>query len=118
MGTTCIIQPPGVGHRPESVSNVMVRPESLSTWIPGPVLERIDVKRCKRVRFFDAKDREFTRSVGFATLRVAGRCTVDEVVFGEPGDPVVLGARSLTGLNLTVDARRKRLLAMGPRLAA
>jgi hypothetical protein len=43
---------------------------------------------------------------------------VDEVVFAEPGDQTLLGARTLEGLNLTVDAGRKRLVAAGPMPAA
>jgi hypothetical protein len=48
----------------------------------------------------------------------AGDFTVDEVVFAEPGDLALLGARTLEGLNLTVDAARKRLLAAEPLPAA
>jgi hypothetical protein len=44
--------------------------------------------------------------------------TIDEVVFAEPGDLLLLGARTLEGLNLTVDSRRKRLVAAGPLPAA
>jgi hypothetical protein len=44
--------------------------------------------------------------------------TVDEVVFAEKGDLLLLGARTLEGLNLVVDSRRKRLVAAGPLPAA
>jgi len=44
--------------------------------------------------------------------------TVDEVVFAEKGDLLLLGARSLEGMNLTVDPRRKKLVAAGPLPAA
>ena len=44
--------------------------------------------------------------------------TVDEVVFAERGDLQLLGARALEGLNLQVDARRKRLVAAGPIVSA
>jgi hypothetical protein len=59
-----------------------------------------------------------TRSVGFAILRVGKAFTIDEVVFAEPGDLALLGARSLEGLNLTVDSIRKKLVAAGPLPAA
>jgi hypothetical protein len=39
-------------------------------------------------------------------------------VFAEPGDMVLLGARSLEGLNLRVDARTKQLVDAGPIVAA
>ncbi len=48
-----------------------------------------------------------------------GECfTIDEVVFGEEGDMPLLGARTLGGLNLTVDSRLKKLVAAGPLPAA
>lgn len=65
-----------------------------------------------------ANGTEITRSVGFAIVHVFGAFTVDEVVFAEPGDLLLLGARSLEGLNLTVDARLKKLVAAGPLPAA
>jgi len=43
---------------------------------------------------------------------------VDEVVFGQPGDLPLLGARTLEGFGARVDPRNKRLVAAGPRLAA
>jgi len=59
-----------------------------------------------------------TRSVGFAILWVGNNFTIDEVVFAEPGDLLLLGARTLEGLNLTVDSARKKLVAAGPLPAA
>jgi hypothetical protein len=40
------------------------------------------------------------------------------VVFGEPGDLALLGARTLEGLNVRVDALRKKLVVAGPVPAA
>jgi hypothetical protein len=49
---------------------------------------------------------------------VEGRKTNDEVVFGEPNDSLILGARTLDGLNVKVDTKQMRLVDAGPRLAA
>jgi hypothetical protein len=77
------------------------------------------VKREKKdLKFVMANGEVITRSVGFAILRVAEQFTIDEIVFAEPGDLLLLGARTLEGLNLTVDAARKKLVAAGPRPAA
>jgi hypothetical protein len=43
---------------------------------------------------------------------------VDEVVFAQPGDLALLGARTLEGFGARVDPRLKRLVASGPHLAA
>jgi predicted aspartyl protease len=89
------------------------------TWIPATTLEKIGVAREKKdLRFVMANGQIITRSVGFAILRVAGSFTIDEVVFAEPGDLGLLGARTLEGLNLTVDSARKKLVASGPLPAA
>jgi hypothetical protein len=38
--------------------------------------------------------------------RVAGKRTADDVVFGEPGDLILLGARALEGLNFRIEPAR------------
>ena len=85
------------------------------TWVPASKLDGIEVCREKKdVQFVMANGEVITRSVGFAILRVNKQFTIDEVVFAEPGDLLLLGARTLEGLNLIVDSGRKRLVAAGP----
>jgi predicted aspartyl protease len=82
-------------------------------------LEKIGITREKKdVLFVMANGQQVTRSVGFAIIRLDKHFTVDEVVFAERGDLLLLGARSLEGLNLAVDSRRKKLVAAGPLPAA
>ena len=89
------------------------------TWIPAATLEKIEVAREKKdLQFVMANGQVITRNIGFAILRVGGSFTIDEVVFAEPGDLALLGARTLEGLNLTVDSARKRLVDSGPLPAA
>lgn len=89
------------------------------TWAPGRSLEKIGIDREKKdVLFVMANGQQVTRSVGFAIIRLDKHFTIDEVVFAERGDLLLLGARSLEGLNLTVDSRRKKLVAAGPLPAA
>jgi len=101
------------------VPKLLVDTGSEYTWIPTPLLERIGIKREKKdIQFVMANGQTITRSVGFAVVHVADTFTVDEIVFAEPGDLAILGARSLEDLNLTVDSRRKKLVASGPLPAA
>jgi len=101
------------------VPHALVDTGSEYTWIPSKSLEKIGVNREKKDLVFQmANGQTITRSVGFAILRVDGHFTIDEVVFGEPGDLTLLGARTLEGLSLTVDARKKKLVASGPLPAA
>ena len=102
-----------------TLPRVLVDTGSEYTWVPATTLEKIGVVREKKdVAFVMANGQRVTRSVGFAIVRVGKSFTIDEVVFAEKGDLFLLGARSLEGLNLTVDSRRKGLVAAGPVLAA
>ncbi|MCY4440891.1 MAG: hypothetical protein OXE53_11865 [Deltaproteobacteria bacterium] len=95
----------------------MVDTGSELTWIHQRHLEKIGVEPEKR-RFVTANGQEITRSIGFAVIRVGKELTTDEVVFAQKGDLQLLGARTLEGLNLQVDARNKKLVAAGPFVAA
>lgn len=54
------------------------------------------------------------RWTGPAFVYAEGKTATDDVVFGLPGDLVLLGARSLEGLNLRIDPVSKRLVDAGP----
>ena len=98
-----------------AIPRVPVNSGSEYTWLPAATLERIGIAREKKdVEFVRANGQCITRSVGFAIIRVERAFTIDEVVFAEKGDLLLLGARSLEGLNLAVDPRRKKLVAAGP----
>ncbi|MBI2060806.1 MAG: retroviral-like aspartic protease family protein [Nitrospirae bacterium] len=106
-------------RRSVRIPKALVDTGSEFTWIPADKLERIGVVREKKdLRFVMANGQVVTKSVGFAILRVAQAFTIDEVVFAEPGDQALLGARTLEGLNLVVDPARKKLVAAGPLPAA
>ena len=101
------------------IAKLLIDTGSEYTWIPGAKLAAIGVGREKKdLQFVMANGEVVTRSVGFAILRVGKAFTIDEVVFAEPGDLVLLGARTLEGLNLAVDPARKKLVAAGPLPAA
>jgi predicted aspartyl protease len=101
------------------IAKLLVDTGSEHTWLPEATLEKIGVKREKKdLSFIMANGAVVTRSVGFAIVHVGQYFTIDEVVFAEKGDLVLLGARTLEGLNLTVDSTRKKLVAAGPIPAA
>jgi predicted aspartyl protease len=117
--TSCTVENHVERARAVRIAKALVDTGSECTWVPAARLEGIGVAREKKdVQFVMANGEVVTRSVGFAIIRVVGHFTIDEVVFAEPGDQTLLGARTIEGLNLTVDPRRKKLVASGPLPAA
>jgi len=112
-------------ENPVDRSKSVVKPKLLvdtgseSTRVSERMLERIGIEREKKdVPFILANGQEVTRSIGFAIIRLDKFFTIDEVVCAEPGDRQLLGARTLEGLNLTLEPARRRLVAAGPLPAA
>lgn len=122
MGTfylDCQIENWTDAKRSAVVPHMLVDSGSEHTWVPASVLESLGVARQKKdLTFVIANGQRITRSVGFAVIRCGEFFTVDELVFAEPGDLPILGARSLEGFNARVDAYQKKLVAAGPILAA
>jgi predicted aspartyl protease len=88
------------------------------SWLPGELLESLGVARNKQWRFRQAAGTVLERWTGIVVVNLAGNRTGDDVVSGEPGDLVLLGSRTLAGLNLRVEPVTKRLADAGPAPAA
>src|SRR5258705_33598 len=73
------------------------------SWIPAAVLESLGVDRRSKWRLRQAEGTILERWTGMVEIHVAGKRAGDEVVLGEPGDLVLLGCRSLEGLNFRVE---------------
>lgn len=101
------------------VNKLLVDTGSDFTWLPAEVLGDIGIEPVKKdLQIQMANGQIVTRNVGYAILRVDKQETIDEVVFAQRGDLLLLGARALEGLRLQVDPRQKKLVASGPALAA
>lgn len=122
MGTfyvKCKIENPVDRTRSAIISKLLVDTGSEYSWVPERTLERIGIRREKKdIAFVLANGQQVTRSVGFAIIRLDKFFTIDEVVFAEPNDLQLLGARTLEGLNLSVESAQRRLVASGPLPAA
>lgn len=106
-------------ERSAVIPQMLVDTGSEYSWVSSQTLDKLDVQREKKdVSFVMVNGQVITRSVGFAILRYNKYFTVDEVVFAEKGDLLLLGARTLEGLTLMVDPRQKKLVASGPIPAA
>jgi predicted aspartyl protease len=122
MGTLyigCKIENPVKRGHSVAVPRLLVDTGSELTWVPKSILEKLGISREKKdVTFVMANGQHLTRSIGYAIIHAEKKTTIDEVVFAEDGDLLLLGARTLEGLNLVVDPGRKKLVAAGPVLAA
>ena len=121
MGTFRIdieIENPRYPGARQTIHAVLVDTGAELSWIPADILESLRIERRNQWRFRQADGTVLERWTGPAFVYAAGRTTTDEVVFGEPGDLVLLGARSLEGLNLRVDPHSKQLIDAGPAPAA
>ena len=116
---TCEVQGIQPGSAATSVDGLLVDSGSELTWLPAAVLAAAGVVVAKRdQQFCMANGQTIARSIGYALVRAEGFQTVDEVVFGQPGDLAILGTHTLKGFGAVVDSRRKRLVAAGPHVVA
>jgi predicted aspartyl protease len=100
------------------IRSVLVDTGAELSWVPAQVLESLGVQRNNRWHFRQADGTVLERWTGIVVLSVAGKRTGDDVVFGEPGDLVLLGSRTLEGLNFRVEPVTKQLVDAGPAPAA
>ena len=120
MGTFRVgieIESPITGAR-RRVESALVDTGAELSWVPSDLLESLGIERRKVWHFRQADGTVIDRWTGFVIVHVGETATADEVVFGEPGDLILLGSRSLEGLNLRVEPVSKRLVDAGPAPAA
>lgn len=110
---------PGRRPRWKTFRRVMVDTGAEVTWLPEALLRAAGIEIFKRDQLFVMANGQYvTRHVGMAVIQCGEFKTVDEVVFAQPGDLSLLGARTLEGFNALVDARKRKLVAAGPIPAA
>ena len=100
------------------VRSVLVDTGAELSWVPKSVLESLGVEQNRKWYFRHADGSVLERWTGIVVMSVAGKRTGDDVVFGEPGDLVLLGSRTLEGLNFRIEPVTKQLVDAGPAPAA
>jgi len=112
------IDHPARAGEQRKVNSVLVDGGAALSWVPAAVLESLGIERYKTRRFRQASGAVLERWIGAADVHVAGRRTLDDIVFAQSADPTVLGARTLVGLNFRIDPVTKQLVDAGPAPAA
>ena len=121
MGTFRVdveIENPACPGERRALKSVLVDTGAELSWVPAELLESLGIERYTTWRFRQADGTILERRTGAAFIHVAGKRTSDDVVFGEPGDLVLLGSRTLEGLNFRIEPVTKRLVDAGPAPAA
>jgi predicted aspartyl protease len=88
------------------------------TWLPADALKGAGIAPRRRRTFATATQQKVEREVGYAILSAEGYETVEEVVFGEEGDMVLLGVRTLEGFGVMVDHIGHKFVATTTLVAA
>jgi len=101
-----------------TLEGVLVDTGAELSWVPAEVLEALGIERYNKWHFRQADGTILERWTGAAFVHVAGKRTSDDVVFGEAGDLVLLGSRTLEGLNFRIEPVTRRLVDAGPAPAA
>jgi len=112
-----IENPARPGER-RTLRSVLVDTGAELSWVPAELLESLRVERNNKWRFRQADGTILERWTGGVSVYVAGKRAADEVVFGQPGDLVLLGSRTLEGLNFRIEPVTKQLVDAGPAPAA
>ncbi len=77
--------------------------------VPTPVLEKLGIKPLVEEEFRLADGSKIKRKKGGAVFKYQGRVGVADVIFGEEGDSLLLGAFTLEALGLSLDPLRREL---------
>ena len=82
------------------------------TTVPAPLLNELGVPVHGQVTFILADGRRILQDVGRTWIRIDGKSEITLVVFGDQDAEALLGAYTLQGLLLNVDAANERLVQL------
>jgi clan AA aspartic protease len=77
--------------------------------VPTPILEKLGIKPLSEQEFRLANGTKIVRKKGIALFKYGERIGGADVIFGEEGDSVLLGAFTLEALGLVFDPLRREL---------
>jgi clan AA aspartic protease len=86
--------------------------------VPTPILESLGIKPLAEQEFRLANGEKIVRKKGIALFKYGDHIGGADVVFGEEGDSLLLGAFTLEALGLALDPLRRELKPLPMLLAA
>ncbi len=112
MGLTTLtleIANPAKPSRRESIE-MLVDSGAIYSVVPASILRKLRVRPLRRKEEFRLADgTKIERRKGIALFRYGEKEGGADVIFGEPGDSVLLGALTLEALGLALDPLRREL---------
>jgi clan AA aspartic protease len=98
------------GH-PETTEKLdfLIDSGAIYSVVPREILERLDIRPLARHEFRLADGSKIARDKGIALFKYQDQVGGADVIFGEPGDSVLLGAFTLEALGLALDPLRREL---------
>jgi len=111
MGLTVLEIEVGNPSNPEVTEKVefLIDSGTIYSVVPTPILERLGIKPLAEQEFRLADGTKVVRKKGIALFKYNDRIGGADVIFGEEGDHVLLGAFTLEALGLVLDPLRREL---------
>jgi len=111
MGLTVLRIEIGNPSNPERTESLdfLVDSGAIYSVVPRPVLERLGIKPLAEQEFRLADGTRITRRKGVAVFKYQNAVGGADVIFGEEGDSVLLGAMTLEALGLALDPLKREL---------
>ncbi len=119
MGLTVLEVEVGNPTNPEVTEKLefLIDSGAIYSVVPTPILERLGIRPLVEQEFRLADGTKVVRKKGVALFKYGDRIGGADVIFGEEGDSMLLGAFTLEALGLSLDPLRRELKPLPMMLA-
>jgi predicted aspartyl protease len=111
MGLTALEVEVGNPANPQVTEKIefLIDSGAIYSVVPSSILQRLGIKPLTEQEFRLANGAKMVRKKGGALFKYKDRIGVADVIFGEEGDSMLLGAFTLGALGLALDPLRREL---------
>jgi predicted aspartyl protease len=97
--------------RPETLTELefLIDSGAIYSVVPATILESLGIAPLSEEEFRLANGEAIVRKKGGALFKFGAKIGVADVIFGEPGDSILLGAFTLEALGLALDPLKREL---------
>ncbi len=114
MGLTNLKIEVGNPSNPENTETLkfLIDSGAMFSIVPTSILKEFGIKPLSEKEFTLADGSIIVRKIGWAMFKYKEFIGVSDVIFGEEGDSILLGALTLEALGLALDPFRRRLIEL------